>query len=284
MTFYGILAILSGRKDGESLSMFQNERKERNLACEGAGMQIQLIRNATLRITYGDHVFLADPYFAPKHSQEPLIEKSRNPVVDLPLPAETILAGIEMALISHLHPDHFDSLAQELLSKNTRVYCQPGDERQIKEAGFLNVAAIDESVDWNGVNISRTPGQHGNEAWAAQMGDVSGFVFRAANELTIYWTGDTIWYEPVQKTILKWDPDIIITHSSGASFEAGNPIIMDAGQRLDLLWSPSTWRHSILIRCPARSCEPGPRRKESKRASCGSLPMARSSNFRIEVF
>jgi L-ascorbate metabolism protein UlaG (beta-lactamase superfamily) len=197
-------------------------------------MQVQLIRNATLRITYGGHVFLTDPYFAPKHSQEPLIGKSRNPVVDLPLPVETILAGIEMALVSHLHPDHFDSLAQELLPKNTQVYCQPGNERQIKEAGFLNVAAIDESVDWNGVNISRTAGQHGNEAWGAQMGDVSGFVFRAENQPTVYWAGDTIWYEPVQKTILKWDPDIIITHSSGAGFEAGNPIIMDVEQTIEV--------------------------------------------------
>jgi L-ascorbate metabolism protein UlaG (beta-lactamase superfamily) len=197
-------------------------------------MQIQLIRNATLRITYGGHVFLTDPYFAPKHSQEPLIGKSRNPVVDLPFPVETILAGIEMALISHLHPDHFDSLAQALLPKNTRIYCQPGDEQLIKEAGFLNVATVDEGVDWNGVSIRRTPGQHGNEAWAAQMGDVSGFLLRTENGPTIYWAGDTIWYEPVKNAILKWEPDIIITHSSGASFEAGNPIIMDAQQTVEL--------------------------------------------------
>jgi L-ascorbate metabolism protein UlaG (beta-lactamase superfamily) len=197
-------------------------------------MQIQLIRNATLRMTYGDHVFLTDPYFAPKHSQEPLIGKSRNPGVDLPFSVDNILAGIEMVLVSHLHPDHFDSLAQELLPKNIRIYCQPGDEQQIKEAGFLNVVAVDESVNWDGVSITRTPGQHGNEAWAAQMGEVSGFVFRAENEPTIYWTGDTIWYEPVKKVILELEPDIVITHSSGASFENGNPIIMDAQQTVEV--------------------------------------------------
>ena len=197
-------------------------------------MQIQLIRNATLRMTYGKHVFLTDPYLAPKHSQEPLIGKSRNPTVELPFPSDNVLADIEMVLVSHLHPDHFDSIAQQLLPKSIQIYCQPGDEGQIKEAGFSNVTAIDVSVDWNGVGIILTPGQHGNEVWAAQMGAVSGFIFRAKNEPTIYWTGDTIWCAAVRQVILETKPQIIITHSSGASFEDGSPIIMDAWQTIEV--------------------------------------------------
>jgi L-ascorbate metabolism protein UlaG (beta-lactamase superfamily) len=197
-------------------------------------MHIQLIRNATLRITYGDYVFITDPYLAPKYSQEPLIGKSRNPVVDLPFPSKDVLADIEMALISHLHPDHFDPLAQQQLPKNIQIYCQPGDEHQIKEAGFSNVVAIDHSVDWHGVRITRTSGQHGNKDWSAQMGNVSGFIFQAEKEPTIYWTGDTIWCETVEQVILETQPDIIITHSSGASFEAGAPIIMDGRQTIEV--------------------------------------------------
>lgn len=197
-------------------------------------MRIQLIRNATLRMTYGNRVFITDPYLAPKHSEEPLVGKSRNPAVDLPFPTKDILADIEMVLVSHLHPDHFDSLAQELLPKNIQTYCQPGDDHQIKSAGFSNVTPIDESVDWHGVRITRTPGQHGNDVWSAQMGSVSGFVFRADNEPTIYWAGDTIWCEAVDQAILETKPDIIITHSSGASFEAGAPIIMDARQTMQV--------------------------------------------------
>lgn len=185
-------------------------------------MQIQLIRNATLRMTYANQVFIIDPYLAPKHSQEPLIGKSRNPVVDLPCPAEDVIADIEMALISHLHPDHFDRLAQQLLPKNIQLYCQPGDEHQLKEAGFSNIMTVGGSVDWHGMTITRTAGQHGNEVWAARMGPVAGFIFQADNEPTIYWTGDTIWYEAVEQLVLETEPDIIITHSSGASFEAGH--------------------------------------------------------------
>ena len=195
-------------------------------------MQLQVVRNATLRITYGDRVFITDPYLAPKHSQEPLIGKSRNPTTDLPFPPEDVLADIEMVLVSHLHPDHFDSLAQQLLPKNMQIYCQSGDEHQIKDAGFTNVTAIKESIDWRGLRITRTPGQHGNKEWTAQMGSVSGLILRAENEPTIYLTGDTIWYEAVEQVILENKPDIIITHSSGAGFEAGEPIIMDAQQTI----------------------------------------------------
>ena len=197
-------------------------------------MHIQLIRNATMRMTYGDRVFITDPYLAPKHSQEPLIGKSRNPVVDLPFQVEEVLADIEMVLISHLHPDHFDSLAQQLLPKHIQIYCQPGDEGLIKEAGFLNVMPINKSIDWHGMRITRNPGQHGNEVWSPQMGPVSGFMFRADNEPTIYWAGDTICYEGVRQAILENEPDIIITHSSGASFEAGAPIIMDGPQTIEV--------------------------------------------------
>ena len=195
-------------------------------------MQIQLIRSATLRMTYDNRVFIIDPYLAPKHSQEPLIGNSRNPLVDLPYPLEDILANIEMALISHLHPDHFDSLAQQLLPRDIQLYCQPGDEHQIKEAGFSNIMIVDGSVNWHGLTITRTPGQHGNEVWSTRMGSVSGFIFRADNEPTIYWAGDTIWYEAVQQIVLETEPDIIITHSSGASFEDGHPIIMDGQQTM----------------------------------------------------
>ena len=106
-------------------------------------MKIQLIRNATLKIWYGDSCFLVDPYFAPMHTQPSFGGKSANPLVDLPLPAEEILAGVDCVLVSHLHPDHFDDAARELLPKDSMMFCNPGDEsaleaslrRQARELG-----------------------------------------------------------------------------------------------------------------------------------------------------
>ena len=64
------------------------------------------------------------------------------------------------------------------------------------------------------------------------MGTVSGFVFQAPGEPTVYWTGDTILYEPVLQAIERFRPDVIITHSSGAMWKGNGPIVMDAAQTL----------------------------------------------------
>jgi L-ascorbate metabolism protein UlaG (beta-lactamase superfamily) len=62
------------------------------------------------------------------------------------------------------------------------------------------------------------------------MGDVSGFVFEAENEPTVYWAGDTIWCESVADVISQIQPDIIITHSCGAVWGDNVLIVMGAAQ------------------------------------------------------
>ncbi|KAA3657843.1 MAG: MBL fold metallo-hydrolase, partial [Chloroflexi bacterium] len=91
-------------------------------------MKIKLIRNATLRLTYAGHTFLVDPYFAPKHTLPSYTGRSPNPIVDLPETPEAVLAGCEMVLVSHLHADHFDKVAQDMLPKQMPIYCQPGND------------------------------------------------------------------------------------------------------------------------------------------------------------
>lgn len=193
-------------------------------------MEIQLIRNATMRWSYAGHIFLTDPYFAAKHTWPPLAGKSDNPQVDLPATPATILAGVETLLISHIHPDHFDPDAQQLLPKDIPLLCQPADEAGLREIGFRNVVPVHQSLSWYGITLTRTPGQHGHGVWAERMGEVSGFILQAHDEPTVYWLGDTVWCEAVHETILQYRPRIIITHSSGADFGDSGPIIMDAAQ------------------------------------------------------
>lgn len=195
-------------------------------------MQIQLIRNATLRIKYAQQQFIVDPYLAAKHTMPSYAGISPNPLVDLPCLPEEVLAGIDMALISHLHSDHFDPLAQELLPKDIQIFCQPGDETQIMGKGFQKVTPVEQSIDWQGITLIRIPGQHGTGVVAEKMGQASGFIFQADNEPVVYWTGDTIWYKAVKDSIEKTQPDIIITHSCGAKWRDSDPIVMDAGQTI----------------------------------------------------
>lgn len=193
-------------------------------------MEIQLIRNATLRIRYAQHLFVIDPYLAAKHTLPSYAGISPNPLVDLPCSPEEVIAEIEMSLISHLHTDHFDPAAQSLLPKTLPIYCQPGDETKIKGYGFQDVTPITDTLNWQEILITRTSGHHGVGKVLDVMGKVSGFVLQAEYEPTVYWAGDTVWTNYVQTVIEDMQPDIIITHSCGAVWGDSAPIVMDAVQ------------------------------------------------------
>lgn len=198
-------------------------------------MKIELVRNATLRVTYAGRLFVMDPYLAPKRSLPSFTGRSPNPMVDLPYAPEQVIDGVEMALVSHLHSDHFDTVAQQLLPSDTTLFCQPVDADSIREMGFDNVTPVLSSIVWHDVTITRTPGRHGaSEAVLADMGTVSGFLFEADGEPTLYWAGDTVWYEAVADVIENHRPDVIVTHSCGAVWGDNELIVMDAAQTVDV--------------------------------------------------
>lgn len=201
-------------------------------------MRLQLIRNATLRLNFGGRRILIDPYFAPLHSRPSFTGKSPNPTVDLPMPPEQILDGIELVVVSHLHSDHFDPVAQELVPKALPLFCQPGDETTIREKGFQHVTPIVDKQNWHGINISRTDGHHGTGEVETMMGKVSGFVFQASGEPTLYWAGDTILCDEVRDALVKFQPDVIVTHSCGAMWPDSSGqrqlIVMDAVQTIEV--------------------------------------------------
>ncbi|MQB42817.1 MBL fold metallo-hydrolase [Rhizobium sp. ICMP 5592] len=192
-------------------------------------MQLELIRNATLKINYGGHVLLIDPYFAPRHSLPSFTGRSPNPMTGLPASIDDILKGVELVIVSHLHTDHFDSVAKERVPKSLPILCQPGDEGSIRETGFTNVTPLLQSTVWNGVTVTPQQGSHGLGPVVEKMGRVIGFTLEAAGEPTVYWAGDTVLYPPVAETIRQVSPDIIITHSCGARWD-GDLIVMDAEQ------------------------------------------------------
>ncbi|WP_438752324.1 MBL fold metallo-hydrolase [Pararhizobium sp. O133] len=190
-------------------------------------MKLQLIRNATLKLDYAGRTLLIDPYLAPKHSLPSFTGRSPNPMVELPVDIEKILDGVELVIVSHLHEDHFDSVAKERLRKDVPIFCQPGDEGEIRGAGFSDVTPLEDHATWNGITLTRQEGSHGLGPVVDLMGSVMGVSIEAQGEPSIYWAGDTVLYPPVAETIRRTGPDIIITHSCGARWD-GDLIVMDA--------------------------------------------------------
>jgi L-ascorbate metabolism protein UlaG (beta-lactamase superfamily) len=198
-------------------------------------MRLQLIRNATLRLDYGGLRILVDPYLAPKHSRPSYAGRFLNPLVDLPIPPEEVLAGIDLAIVSHLHSDHFDPAAQDLLPKGTPLVCRAGDEATIRALGFIAVTPLVGPLRWQGVDIAPAPGQHGSGAVLADMGAVTGLILQGVDEPTVYWAGDTILTPAVLETIAGIRPDVIVLHPCGAVWgEAHTLIVMDAAQAVEV--------------------------------------------------
>ncbi|NMM53683.1 MBL fold metallo-hydrolase [Paenibacillus aquistagni] len=193
-------------------------------------MKLQLVRHATLWMAYGEHQWLIDPMFSDQGANTPIIHSSndkRNPLVPLPFSAHNILHP-DTILLTHLHQDHWDEAAQSALDQSLPILCQPGDEPSIRDNGFRHVTTIEDHYSCNGVTLSRTSGQHGTGEVGEWMGSVSGFVFQADNEPTVYVAGDSIWCEDVRQALDAYQPNIIIVNAGGAQFVMGDPITMNA--------------------------------------------------------
>src|SRR5664279_1917651 len=127
----------------------------------------------------------------------------RTPMVDLPVDKDTLnemIKEMDAVVITHLHRDHWDAVAQQMIDKNKCIICQPADEEKIKAQGFRNVNPVTAQMDWRGITISGTGGRHGTGAIGKLMGDVSGFVF-SNNGKAIYVAGDTIWCDEVSDAL-----------------------------------------------------------------------------------
>ena len=197
-------------------------------------MRFRLLRHATAVIAMNRLNLLLDPMFSQKESMGPIANaasQNRIPMVDLPL-TETELRGLierlNGVLVTHVHRDHWDSRAAELLPKKLPVICQAGDEASMRQAGFLQVHPVKTRIEWQGIQVFRTGGQHGTGEIGKKMGNVSGYVLKAEGEPALYIAGDTIWCPEVKETLQTHKPEVVVLYSGAAAFLTGGPITMNA--------------------------------------------------------
>jgi len=200
--------------------------------------QIQLVRNATLKISYADTTFLVDPMLAKKGAY-PGFEGTyrstlRNPLLELPMSVDEVIAGVDAIIVTHTHLDHWDEAAQQLLPKDLPIFVQhEADAALIKSQGFKQVTVIHDQTKFAGITVTKTGGQHGTDEMyavpqlAALLGEAMGVVFKAPGYKTTYVVGDTVWNGVVEQALNKHQPDVVILNTGYAQIEGfPNSIIM----------------------------------------------------------
>lgn len=147
-------------------------------------------------------------------------------MVDLPLGEKalrTLIQEVDAVLVTHLHRDHWDSRAQELIPKDKLILCQPTDVDTIRQQ-FKTVRSFELFV-WNEIRFFRTGGQHGTGEVGKQMGTVSGIVLQYGAE-SVYIAGDTVWCDDVQQALQTYQPRWIVVNAGAAQFLQGGPVTM----------------------------------------------------------
>ena len=194
-------------------------------------MHLRLIRNATLRLEVDGRQLLVDPMLDPAGARPPVPDTEndrRNPLVDLPEPPEVVVEGLDAVLVTHMHQDHFDPTAAELLPRDLPLLCQPEDVERLRGHGFTDLRPVQNSLQLDGITVTRTPARHGTGPTADAMAPASGFVIRNAAGRALYVAGDTVLYEGVERVLEEQRPDVVVVNASGARFVGGDPIVMDS--------------------------------------------------------
>ncbi|MEH7627396.1 MBL fold metallo-hydrolase [Bacillus subtilis] len=194
-------------------------------------MEIQQIRNATLVVEYAGKKFLIDPMLAEKGAYPPFPNAPRqdqnNPLVELPTSVDNIIKDIDAVIVTHLHYDHWDEAAKEVLPKDIKLFSQnEEDVTEIRNAGFKNVEVLTKDTAFEGIQLIKTKGEHGRGEILKLAGLVCGVVFKHQSEKTLYVAGDTAWYDAVQEEIDTHQPEIIVVNGGDNQFYEGGSLIM----------------------------------------------------------
>lgn len=195
--------------------------------------------NATLLLRCGGITVLTDPSFVHRHESVDLgygLSTTRllDPAVEL-----DDLPPIDVVLLSHLHGDHFDQVAQERLDRDLPILTTPQSARDLQDMGFMAARGLD---TWESVTVRRggcrltvtsAPGRHGPLGVDLVLPDVMGSVLEWTSGTTqrrLYVTGDTLAIDELAE-IPRRHPnlDVGVFHLGGTKV-LGILVSMDAEQ------------------------------------------------------
>ncbi|CAL2106211.1 L-ascorbate metabolism protein UlaG, beta-lactamase superfamily [Tenacibaculum sp. 190524A02b] len=203
-----------------SLLQFKNNNYEQKT-------KLHYIRQATSILEISTKKIIIDPVFAQKGVLAPIpfSNNKRNPLNNLPISKEKILKNTDAILLTHYHPDHFDSVAENTIPKNMKIFCQPYDKEKLQQKGFTNISSIQNSIQWQGIKMQRFKVQHHEGATGLPpFGESSAFLIEFKKQ-KIFISGDSILDKKLENILENTTPHYIIANTGACTFSKPNPVL-----------------------------------------------------------
>lgn len=203
--------------------------------------EIFFIGTATVLLRYAGFTILTDPNFLHQGDHVHLgyglrSQRTTNPAIEIEQ-----LPALDFLVLSHLHDDHFDRVAEAKLDKKLPIITTEHAATKLKKKGFTAPQGV---KTWETfpvtkgdakVNITAMPGRHGPGILAAALPPVMGSMLefqtkQGKNVFRLYITGDTLIYEDLNEIPKRYpDIDLALLHLGGTK-AFGILVTMDAKQ------------------------------------------------------
>ena len=204
------------------------------------------VGTATVIIRYAGFTILTDPNFLHAGDHVHLgygltAKRLTNPAVEI-----EDLPPLDFVLLSHLHGDHFDRLAERKLNKATPIVSNRHATSYLEKVGFTKTRTLG---TWEPLDVEKgeatlrltaLPGTHGPGPLGAVLPPVMGSMleFRRAGEearMRMYISGDTLVHDRLKEIPRRFpDIDLAMLHLGGTKV-LGIFVTMDAEQGLEAM-------------------------------------------------
>jgi L-ascorbate metabolism protein UlaG (beta-lactamase superfamily) len=202
---------------------------------------VSFIGTATVLIRYGGFTILTDPNFLHKGEKVRLgygLRSTRrtNPAMEI-----SQLPPLDFVVLSHMHEDHFDRVAERQLDKTVPIVTTPHAASALGHMGFIAPQAL---TTWDSITfhkggaevcVTAMPGRHGPGPLTYALPPVMGSMLEfgaagAAPRFRLYISGDTLLHDQLAAIPRRYPQiDLALLHLGGTKV-LGILLTMDARQ------------------------------------------------------
>ena len=204
------------------------------------------VGTATVILRYAGFTILTDPNFLHRgdhvHLGYGLTSKRRtDPAMEIEL-----LPPLDLCILSHMHGDHFDRIAEKKLDKNLPIITTRHAAAALKRKGFNSPYGL---KTWDAVSVTKgearlritsMPGKHAPGPLSPLLPPVMGSMLEfqtagGSTPLRLYITGDTLIHEHLREIPRRYpDIDLALLHLGGTRI-FGVMLTMDAKQGVEAI-------------------------------------------------